>query len=80
MKGLAPNCSALDDVTFHGVAGAAKAFEVRNSGIDRGGFSAKLQNHPSRMRFDIGPPKVGNDIELLHDLVQHRAFDEFFWK
>ena len=36
----------------------------------------ELEDHPARVLLDVGPTDVGHDVEVLHDLVDHRPVDQ----
>ena len=36
----------------------------------------QLENDPTRVVLDVGPPDVGHDVEAFHDLVDEGSVDE----
>src|SRR6266480_5354219 len=68
--------SALEDVALHAVHGAAESLEVRDGPVELRLLTVHLEDQPSGVPLHVGAPDVGNDVELLDDLVDQRAVDE----
>src|SRR5687768_17301012 len=62
----------LADVALHAVHGTAGVVEVGDRGLELRRLPRNLEDHPARVRLDVGAADVRDDVELLDDLVDHR--------
>src|SRR5207248_11458685 len=68
--------SALEDVALHSVHGAAESLEVGDGPVELRLLTVHFEDQPTGVPLHVGAPDVGDDVELLDDLVDERAVDE----
>src|SRR5207248_10544972 len=68
--------SALEDVALHAVHGAAESLEVGDGPVELRLITVHFEDQPPRVPLHVGAPDVGDDVELLDDLVDEWAVDE----
>src|SRR5262249_39618976 len=75
-EGTARYRLAGDDVALHAIDRAALLLEIRDGLRARLVRAAELEDHPRRVRLHVRSPDARDDIEPLHDFVDHRPLDE----
>src|SRR6266496_1633538 len=70
--------STLEDVALHAVHGAAESLEVRDGPVELRLRAIHFEDQPAGVPLYVGAPDVGDDVELLDDLVDEGAVDELF--
>jgi hypothetical protein len=67
--------SALDDIT-QAVDLDAGLGQPRKGLLDRVPFAGQLAHDPAHLVLDVGPPDVGQYVELTHEAAHEGLFDE----
>src|SRR5207249_6537498 len=62
----------LDQVAFRRVDAYAAGLQVGDAAAELVGLARDLQQHPALVAGDVGAPDVGDDVELLAELVDDR--------
>src|SRR2546427_303525 len=69
-------CSRDDDVALDGIDLHAPALEPRDGALERALVALELERHPSVVGLHLGAPDVGDEVEVLDQMVDDRLLDE----
>src|SRR5438552_252538 len=62
---------SLDQIPFRRLDFDPARLQVADAALELLGLACDLEHHPSLLLADIGPADVGDDLELLAELVDH---------
>src|SRR5262245_53422071 len=72
--------SALDDITLHGVDANALGGDPGEPALELGGIAFELEDDPAAVGGDVGAADVGDDVEVLAELVDVGDGDQLLRK
>src|SRR3972149_7708279 len=64
-----------DDVPLHRIHLDAFTLEPRDAALEGLLLGLELQDHPAVVGLDVCPPDVGDDVEVLHQVVDDGLLD-----